>query len=228
MKYIVIGLGNYGYVLAEELGSMGHEVIGVDIDPLAAESIKLKIATAFILDATDKQALASLPLKEVDAVIVTIGKNFGASVRVVALLKKMKAKHIYARATDGIHKSVLEAFEIDAVLRPEEEAARRLVELWQFGTTTEAFKVDENHYVMKFVAPAKFTGYFVQELKLNEEFGLKLIAIKRERSIKNILGITTTEHYIVDKTNVEEKIVAGDELVCFGAYKDFKAFWKAI
>ena len=31
MKYIIIGLGNYGGVLAEELSVLGHEVIGVDI-----------------------------------------------------------------------------------------------------------------------------------------------------------------------------------------------------
>ena len=27
MKYIIIGLGNYGHVLAEELSALGHEVI---------------------------------------------------------------------------------------------------------------------------------------------------------------------------------------------------------
>lgn len=27
MKYIIIGLGNYGHVLAEELSALGHEII---------------------------------------------------------------------------------------------------------------------------------------------------------------------------------------------------------
>ena len=31
MKYIIIGLGNYGHVLAEELSALGHEVIGADV-----------------------------------------------------------------------------------------------------------------------------------------------------------------------------------------------------
>ena len=31
MKYIIIGLGNYGHVLAEELSALGHEIIGADI-----------------------------------------------------------------------------------------------------------------------------------------------------------------------------------------------------
>lgn len=228
MKYIVIGLGNYGYVLATELTSMGHEVIGADIKESRVESIKEQIATAFILDATDEYALSSLPLDSVDAVVVAIGEDFGSSIRVVAQLKQKKVKHIFARAIDNIHKSVLEAFEVDKVLTPEEDAARRLVELWEFDTNTEAFRIDENYYVMKFLVPDRFEGYYLRELKLQEAFNLKLIAIKRERATKNMLGINITEHYILEEISEEEKMFKGDELVCFGKYKDFRNFWKAV
>ena len=34
MKYLIIGLGNYGGVLAEELTALGHEVVGVDQNEL--------------------------------------------------------------------------------------------------------------------------------------------------------------------------------------------------
>ena len=116
MKYIIIGLGNYGHVLAEELSALGHEIIGADISESRVDSIKDKIATAFVIDATDEQSLSVLPLNSVDVVIVAIGENFGASVRVVALLKQKKVTHIYARAIDGVHKSVLEAFSLERIL----------------------------------------------------------------------------------------------------------------
>ena len=38
MKYIIIGLGNYGGGLAEELMAIGHEVIGVDQNEGRVES----------------------------------------------------------------------------------------------------------------------------------------------------------------------------------------------
>ena len=88
MKYIIIGLGNYGHVLAEELSALGHEIIGADISESRVDSIKDKVATAFVIDATDEQSLSVLPLNSVDIVIVAIGENFGASIRVVALLKQ--------------------------------------------------------------------------------------------------------------------------------------------
>mgnify|MGYP003171422714 CR=1 FL=1 len=70
MKYIIIGLGNYGSVLAEELSALGHEVIGVDTNERRVDVLKDKIATSFIIDATDEQSLSVLPLKDVDVVIV--------------------------------------------------------------------------------------------------------------------------------------------------------------
>ena len=142
MKYIIIGLGNYGRVLAEELSALGHEVIGADNSESRVDSIKDKVATAFVIDATDEQALSVLPLNSVDVVIVAIGENFGASIRVVALLKQMKVEHIYARAIDLVHRSVLEAFSLDRILTPEEDAARSLVRLLDFGTSIEAFRID--------------------------------------------------------------------------------------
>lgn len=76
MKYIIIGLGNYGGVLAEELSVLGHEVIGVDTNEHRVDVLKDKIATSFIIDATDEQSLSVLPLKDVDVVIVAIGEKF--------------------------------------------------------------------------------------------------------------------------------------------------------
>ena len=74
MKYIIIGLGNYGHVLAEELSALGHEIIGADISESRVDSIKDKVATAFVIDATDEQSLSVLPLNSVDIVVVAIGE----------------------------------------------------------------------------------------------------------------------------------------------------------
>ena len=215
MKYIIIGLGNYGHVLAEELSVLGHEVIGADISESRVDSIKDKVATAFVIDATDELSLAVLPLNSVDIVIVAIGENFGASIRVVALLKQKKVQHIYARAIDAVHRSVLEAFNLEKILTPEEDAARSLVQLLDFGTNMEAFRVDSEYY-------------FVNELNLDEEFHLKLIGLKRANRIENCLGISLTEHSIVNELPENDKIQEGDELVCYGKYRDFQKFWKAL
>ena len=233
MKYIIIGLGNYGRVLAEELSALGHEIIGADISESRVDSIKDKVATAFVIDATDEQALSVLPLNSVDIVIVAIGENFGASVRVVALLKQKKVAHIYARAIDMVHKALyfqnIETdISLEKILTPEEDAARSLVQLLDFGTSVEAFRVDSEYYVVKFTVPKKFVGYFVNELNLDEEFHLKLIGLKRADKVTNCLGISLMELHVKNELPGDEKVEEGDELVCYGKYRDFQSFWKAI
>ena len=188
MKYIIIGLGNYGRVLAEELSALGHEIIGADISESRVDSIKDK----------------------------------------VALLKQKKVAHIYARAIDMVHKAVLEAFSLEKILTPEEDAARSLVQLLDFGTSVEAFRVDSEYYVVKFTVPKKFVGYFVNELNLDEEFHLKLIGLKRADKVTNCLGISLMELHVKNELPGDEKVEEGDELVCYGKYRDFQSFWKAI
>lgn len=224
MKYIIIGLGNYGHVLAEELASLGHEVIGADKDAEKVESIKDKIATAFAMDATDEAALMVLPLRNVDVVMVTIGEDLGASVRVVALLKRMKVEHIFARAIDDIHYAILDVFGLDKILTPEEDAARQLVRLMNYGTDIESFPVDKDHYVMKFTAPEKMIGKNISDLHLAEDFDITLITITRLESTMTVLG-KTSESKVID-IQENERVEKDDKLVCYGKYRNFQTLWK--
>ncbi len=228
MKCIIIGLGNYGGVLAEELTILGHEVIGVDQDENKVELIKDKVATSFIIDATDEQALEILPLKAVDVIIVAVGENFGASVRIVALLKKHKVQHIYARAVDEVHRTVLEAFNLDNILFPEKEAARSLVQLLDLQVHVESFQVDKEHYVVKFKAPKQFVGFRVNDIALETEFNLKIIALVKGKATLNALGISILEHEVANGFDENYKLEQSDMLVCYGLYRDFISFWRSI
>lgn len=228
MRYIVIGLGNYGSVLAKELTILGHEVIGVDNDTSKVECLKDKVTTTFILDSTDEQALTILPLKSVDIVIVALGKAFGASIKTVALLKKHEVKHIYARALDSIHQSVLEAFNIDLVLNPERDAARNLVHLIDIKVNVEALKLDKEYYVIKFKLPKTLTKYKLSDLALESEFNLKIVALLKGSTSTNNLGITMNEKSVIEQINPDYQLGENDSLVCYGKYKDFMSFWKSI
>ena len=147
MRYLIIGLGIYGTNLAIDLTEMGHEVIGADIKPSIVEGIKDYISTAYIIDSTDEISLSALPLNNIDLVIVAIGENFGASIKTVALLKKLGVPHIYARAIDKLHESILEGFELDRILTPEQRAAKDLVNEMGVGSSIESLSVDDESYM---------------------------------------------------------------------------------
>lgn len=229
MKYIIIGLGNYGFKLAEDLSAIGCEVIGVDVNDSKVEAVKNKVATAFTIDATDEQALSVLPLNNVDIVLVTIGENFGASIRVVALLKKLKVQHIYARAIDNVHRSVLEAFNLDRILTPEKDAAQQLIQQLEFAKiSTVSYPIDCEYYVVKFSLPERFIGYSYNELNWDKEFGIKIIGIVRGKTVENCLGIDIIESQVDNTVDGDEEIKKDDTLVCYGRQTDFKKLWKKL
>ena len=90
------------------------------------------------------------------------------------------------------------------------------------------FQTIAEYYVVKFTVPKKFVGYFVNELNLDEEFHLKLIGLKRADKVTNCLGISLMELHVKNELPGDEKVEEGDELVCYGKYRDFQSFWKAI
>ena len=121
-----------------------------------------------------------------------------------------------------------QAFELERILTPEEDAARGLVQLLEFGADMETFRVAPDYYVVKFTVPDKFIGYYANELNLDKEFGLKMLALKRAKTLKNCLGVSYVEHNVLNELPENDQIQAGDQLVCYGRYKDFQKFWKAL
>lgn len=222
MRYLIIGLGIYGENLARDLTDMGHEVIGADIRAANVEAVKDYISTVYIIDSTEESSLAVLPLKNVDLVIVAIGENFGASIRTVALLKKAGVKHIYARAIDKLHESILQSFEIDRILTPEQRAAADLTHEMVLGSDIETLAVDEENIVAKFRSPTFLVGLRYDSVDFGGHWHLELVAATRQQDRRNILGLERPVFETFDTT--EQVITEGDVLVLFGTRKNLQKF----
>ena len=221
MRYLIIGLGIYGSNLARDLTDMGHEVIGADSAKSNVDAIKDYISTVYLIDATDEASLELLPINNVDLAIVAIGENFGASIKVVALLKKMKVKHIYARAIDRLHESILEGFEIDRIITPEQRAARDLTFEMGLGSAVQTLKIDEDTYIIRFKAPSILVGLKYSDIDLERTYRLRLVAVTREKESVNLLGIRGHAPALFDFENADATVSADDILTCCGPRQGF-------
>lgn len=227
MKYLIIGLGIYGSNLALDLAALGHEVIGADNRQSNIEAIKDYISTVYHVDSTEESALNVLPLKNVDVVIVAIGENFGASVKTVALLKKLGVRHIYARAIDKLHESILEGFDIDRILTPEQRAASDLTDEMELGSQVTSMRIDPETYILKFKVPEYFVGEMYKNLDL-EKHNLRIIAVTRPQKTTNLLGISRHEQLAIDFTAPDLTVEADDVMTVIGSAKGFKALYREI
>ncbi len=228
MRYLIIGLGIYGSNLARDLTDMGHEIIGADNCRQNVDAIKDYISTAYFIDATEETSLALLPLNNVDLVIVAIGENFGASIKVVALLKKLGVKHIYARAIDSLHESILEGFNIDRIVTPEQRAARDLSHEMGLGVETQSLAVDADTYVLRFKAPEIFFGLKYSDIDLDAAYRLHLVAVARGQKTTNIMGISHMEARTFDFSAPGTVVEEGDVFTCIGKSKAYFSLFKQI
>jgi len=216
MKYIVIGLGNFGTALSARLTEMGHEVIGIDQSKLRVQQCKDIISTTMSCDTNDIDSLRSLPINEADAVIVAIGEDFGASVMTTALLKQLNVKRIIGRAINDLHKTVLEAIGVSDVLSPERESAERFAKKLQLKGIYDSYTVTEKYQIVEYPVPEVYWGSTIEEVNLEERFGVKLITVKRNVPVKNILGGLKEVPEVIPDFSSELILLEGDIFLVFG------------
>lgn len=237
MRYLIIGLGIYGTNLAKDLTDLGHEVIGADINSHRVDAIKDYIATAYIIDSTEEAAISVLPLKNVDLVVVAIGENFGASIKTVAILKKMGVSKIFARAIDSLHRAILEGLHVQRILNPEQYAAFALSNEMQLGSSVDILHIDHDTSVMRFEAPSLFHSMPYSRIDTKALFGLRLIAASRPGSVTNLLGISATRYLPLDisastadstsaGSTYAELVAPGDIFTCIGSADAYRALYK--
>ena len=156
MKYIIIGLGNFGSSLAQKLTEKGNEVIGVDVKMDKVEALKDKITHAICLDSTDINAVSNLPLNDTDIVIVAIGEDKGALIMATALMKQLKVKRLISRAVSPLQEMVLEAIGVDEIIHPEEETAERWAKKLNLQGVIDSFELTGHYSVVEIVVPKKY------------------------------------------------------------------------
>jgi trk/ktr system potassium uptake protein len=186
MNFIIIGMGNYGASLAKRLSAMGHEVIGVDKDMAKVEFFKDRVANTICLDATDVHAIRSLPLADADMVVVAIGDDFGTSVMITALLKKLKVQHIVSRESSSVHFTVMEALGVRETVNPEYDSAHVFAEKIVMQGVKGIYPLSREIKIAEIPVPSSLVGKPESIFKINHDFNVEVIAVKR-----NILDLPT-------------------------------------
>lgn len=217
MKYLVIGLGNLGRAIAENLTRIGNEVIGVDINLHRVDAVKQSISGAVALDTTDKEALSTLPLGEMDAIIVTYGKDFGTSVQTIALLKSLDAGKLIVRSISPIHETVIRAIGVSEVITPETDFSAIYASQALLGNLfLHWYKVTDTHHLYKIKTPETLVGQTIGTINPEENFGVHLVAIERPKEVRNLIGLKQTQYTVIDYITDDLVIQTNDRLILFG------------
>ena len=224
MKYIVIGLGEFGLKCASALTRMGHEVLGIDNSGELLEELEESFTSVIRMDTTNINAVKTLPLHDVDAIIVAIGEDVGASVLTLSILKNLKAGRIIGRAINEIHHNILTQIGIDEVVLPLEDSAFQLASMLQLRGVNKFTELCKEYAIAEVNVPPDFISHLPSSVNLEERMHIKLVAIKRPPK-EGILSSVFKREYKTDLFFSDETaFAAGDILVIAGKVSDIKKF----
>ncbi len=216
MKFIVFGLGSFGSSLGHKLVTLGHEVIGVDHKPEMVDKWKDMITHTITMDATSREAMQTLPVRDVDAVIVAIGETPGISIMVTALLKQIGVKRIINRVISPLQQTVLETMGIDEFTSPEAESAERLAYRLDVKGVLDSHRVTDRYKLAEVNLPARFVGLKIGDIPFETEYEVKLVTVIREVEAKNIFGASYRAKKALGLVGPGLELQQGDRLLLFG------------
>ncbi len=226
MKYIIIGLGNFGASLAQKLTEQGNEVIGIDTNMTKVDAFKEKISHTICMDATDEFTVSGLPLKDTDIVLVAIGEDQGSNIMTTALLKNLQVKRLISRAINPLHEKVLQAIGVDEIVNPEVETAERWAKKLCLSNVVDSFELNDEYSIIEAKVSAGNVGKSIREVNFKKKFNLLVLTVIKEVEVKSILGKSKIEKKIQGVTAADDILEKDDILVMYGSNKDLQIFLK--
>jgi trk system potassium uptake protein TrkA len=226
MKFIIIGLGNFGASLAIKLTQLGHEVVGVDLRAEKVEAFKDKMSYTIALDTTNPGCIQHLPIAETDCVIIAIGENEAASIMSTAVMKQTKIKRIISRAVSPLQNTVLEAMGIEEIVHPEEESANKLAYSLDLKGVLDSFAISKAYNIIEAKVPDSMVGNSIAEIDFRRQYNLNVLTILKRKKTTSMLGTTSYTREVTGVVLPETILEADDYLVLFGKITDIRRFLK--
>ena len=177
-KFVIIGLGNFGFYLAKSLSEEGKDVIAVDHNKERVQRVQDFCSYAVAGDATDKSILESIGIEKEDAVIVSLGDSISASVLVTLYLKDLDIENIYVKIISEDHGRVLEKIGAREIIFPERDLAKKVAKTLSSPNLIDYLPLTEEYTFVEIAAPKEFIGKTLAELKLRNKYNISILAVR--------------------------------------------------
>src|SRR5688500_15643589 len=118
-RFLVIGLGNFGAILATRLHELGHDVVAIDGRAEIVDALGPRVARAIVGDATKRIVLEEAGAKDCHAAIISTGENLAASVLSMLALRDLGVKNVIVKVRSDEHRRIADALGVEESVFPE-------------------------------------------------------------------------------------------------------------
>ena len=199
-QYAVIGVGNFGAYLAKHETDPKKAKEMQDEKPDPIQEIKDDVSHAVVADATDRKAMESIGLKQMDAAVVCIGSVLSNSILATLNLKEMGIKHVLAKAMSEAHGRILHKIGASEVFFPEKDMAITIAERLHNPSMLDYLPFIEGYSIVELAPPDDFIGKSLQELDLINRYGIQVVAVKE--IVPDRLNLIPTAGFVVKDSDI--------------------------
>lgn len=227
MKFIIIGIGQFGRALALQLSDMGFEVTILDEKESIIMELKDNVAYALVGDATDIRVLRQLELVDEDTyVIVAVGEQFERNLLITAQLRELGVKNLLSRSFNDLHAKVLKLLGVEDVFRVENVAAHQLASRFTNEGLMRLRRIDSTHSLADVELPEEWIGKRLCDVGLRADYRLNLLTVRRgkARDLAAEDVFAQPEQPVIDMPDATLEFQQGDVLVLFGKDSDLQKF----
>jgi trk system potassium uptake protein TrkA len=176
--FVVIGLGSFGTALANKLSKNGCRVTGLDASKDRVEQMKDVLYEAVIGNATERETLQHLPLKEANAVFVSMGEDITQSLLATLHAKELGARRIVVKGVTPEHGKLLERLGVDRVVFPEAEIAAELADRMTWPNVIDFLPIDPEYSFMEVGVPDSYAGKTLMQIELRRRHSVWVVGVK--------------------------------------------------
>lgn len=178
MVVAVIGLGVFGVSMALKLAYEGAEVFAIDKEEEKVKKYANFVTHAVAADVTDKDAMESIGIRNVDVAVITTASDITMSVMGTMVLKELGIPRVVAKAKDEMHGRILQAVGASRVVYPEKEAGERLAHSILSNNFIDLIELDPRFSILEIKAPDKIVGRTLKQIDVRAKFGVNIVAVK--------------------------------------------------
>ncbi len=227
-KFLVIGLGNFGMSVSKSLMESNCEVLGIDVDKDNVQKARDILTHAIVGDASNRSVLMSLPIKDFDGAIVSIGQEMGSSILISLYLKEIGIENIVVRAISEDHVKVLELLGITEIVFPERDIAHRIGKKLSMKNALDYLPLSEDYAILEVTPPHSFTGKKLKELAISAKFGCQVLGIRFPGKGAGTPGKKTGNGYITKMApSGNDEILENSVMIVLGKQEDIDKLQKA-
>jgi trk system potassium uptake protein TrkA len=176
-RIIVVGLGNFGAVIAKRLHDVGADVVAIDSRPDVVDAIGRHVSHAVVGDATRREVLEEAGAHGADAAIVSTGENLAASVLTLLALRDVGVKQIYVKVRSDDHARIADALGAAESVFPERESALALASRVTSGRLLQYVHLGPEFGVQEMPVPDAWHGKTLRALELPKRFRVQVVAV---------------------------------------------------